>query len=69
MFMAVQYNSENNNWETWIDLFKNRIPAASDEAKETFVKLKNQLEQGISVDNWDKWINKNNLADESLINS
>ena len=65
--MAVQYNSENNSWNTWLDIFKNKIPKVSNEAKNTFVKLKEQLEQGISVDNWDKWINKNNLADKSLI--
>ena len=65
--LAVQYNSENNSWNTWLDIFKNKIPKVSNEAKNTFVKLKEQLEQGISVDNWDKWINKNNLADKSLI--
>lgn len=66
--MAVQYDSENNSWVTWIDLLRNKVPKASIEAINTFTKLKEQLEQGIKVDNWDKWIKSQNLADESLIN-
>ncbi len=65
--MAVQYDSENNSWYTWLDIFKNKIPEASNEAKDTFIKLKDLLEQGVSVVNWDKWIKSNNLADKSLI--
>ena len=66
--MAVQYDSKNNSWNTWIDTFKNKIPTASNEAKDTFTKIKEQLEQGLSVDNWDDFIKNNNLADESLTN-
>ena len=29
MNMAVQYNSENNSWSTWLDMFKKEIPEAS----------------------------------------
>ena len=66
--MAVQYNSENNNWETWIDLFKNKIPEASDEAKKALDDIQKNLSKGFILDSYDEFINSNNLADESLIN-
>lgn len=65
--MAVQYDSENDSFKTWINRIKNDIPEASQEAQDTFKKLKQELEQNISSDNIDNWIQSNKLADESLI--
>lgn len=65
--LAVQYDSENDSWKTWISRIKSDIPEASQEAQDTFKKLKLELEQNISSENIDKWIQSNKLADESLI--
>ena len=68
MNMAVQYNSENNSWSTWLDMFKKGIPEASKEAESAFEKLKKAQQAGYEVNNMEKWIHQNKLADESLIN-
>ena len=65
--MAVQYNSENNSWSTWLDIFKKDIPSASKEAVSAFEKIKKAQEAGYNIDNMDRWIHQNKLADESLI--
>ena len=65
--LAVQYDSENDSWKTWISRIESDIPEASQEAQDTFKKLKQELEQNISSDNIDKWIQSNKLADKSLI--
>ena len=71
--MAVQYDKENNSWSTWLDIFKNKIPQAGNEAIKTFTKINEKMPKkgiftdGWSTDNWDKWIHQNKLADENLI--
>lgn len=65
--MAVQYNSENDSWSTWLNVLKNKIPSASKEAIDTFEKIKKAQEAGYKIDNMDRWIHQNKLADESLI--
>ena len=60
--LAVQYDSENDSWKTWISRIESDIPEASQEAQDTFKKLKQELEQNISSDNIDKWIQSNKLA-------
>lgn len=66
--MAVQYNSDNNSWETWIDVFRNKIPEASNDAKKAFEDIQKKLSEGFVLDSYDDFINANKLADESLIN-
>lgn len=48
--MAVQYDSENNNWKTWIDLFKNKFPEASNEAKKALDDIQKNLSKGFILD-------------------
>ena len=75
--MAVQYDSKNNSWSTWIDKLKQDIPEASKEAEEFFGKmdkigatitsdtLKPMLESTNGA--FEDYIKNNKLADESLI--
>lgn len=65
--MAVQYDSKNNSWSTWLDTFKKDIPSASKEAVSAFEKIKKAQEAGYKIDNMDRWIHQNKLADKSLI--
>ena len=65
--MAVQYDSKNNSWSTWLDIFKKDIPSASKEAVSAFEKIKKAQEAGYNIDNMDRWIHQNKLADETLI--
>lgn len=65
--MAVQYDSKNNSWSTWLDVLKNKIPSASKEAVSAFDKIKRAQEAGYNIDNMDRWIHQNKLADETLI--
>ena len=65
--MAVQYNPDNNHWSTWIDMFKDKIPKASNEAKKALDDIQKKLSEGFVLDNYDDFIKSNNLADESLI--
>lgn len=65
--MAVQYDSKNNSWSTWLDTLKNKIPSASKEAVSAFEKIKKAQEAGYNIDNMDRWIHQNKLADETLI--
>ena len=65
--MAVQYDSKNNSWSTWLDTFKKDIPSASKEAVSAFEKIKKAQEAGYNIDNMDRWIHQNKLADETLI--
>lgn len=48
-------------------MLRDEIPTASDEAVKAFEKIKKAQEKGYSIDNFDKWIHQNKLADESLI--
>lgn len=75
--MAVQYDSKNDSWSTWIDKLKQDIPEASKEAEEFFGKmdkigatitsdtLKPMLESTNGA--FEDYIKNNKLADESLI--
>lgn len=65
--MAVQYDSKNNSWSTWLNIFKKDIPSASKEAVSAFEKIKKAQEAGYNIDNMDRWIHQKKLADESLI--
>lgn len=75
--MAVQYNSENDSWFTWIDKLKREIPKVSKEAEGFFDKmdkigatitsdtLKPMLESTNGA--FDYYIKNHKLVDESLI--
>lgn len=65
--LAVQYNSDNNYWSTWIDIFKDKIPKVSNEAKNALDDIQKKLSEGFVLDNYEDFIKSNNLADESLI--
>lgn len=68
--MAVQYNSKDNTWSTWLDIFKKEIPEASEESINAFEKLAKAQAKGYDPtinDRMDRWIHQNKLADESLI--
>lgn len=39
--MAVQYDSKNDSWSTWISRLKVEIPKVSEEADKFFTKIKN----------------------------
>ncbi len=60
---AVQYESENNKWITWIDIFKNKITEASQEA----IQALNLITDEFNFNEIDNWIDNQNLADQSLI--
>lgn len=75
--MAVQYNSENDSWTTWISKFKKEIPEVSKEAEGFFEKM-NKVGATITSDTlkpmlestngaFDDYIKNNKLADKSLI--
>lgn len=53
--MAVQYDSKNDSWSTWLDIFKNKIPSASEEAVSAFEKIQEQVGQGIDLYNYDNF--------------
>ena len=68
--MAVQYNSNDNTWSTWLDIFKKEIPEASEESINAFEKLAKAQAKGYDPtinDRMEKWIRQNKLADETLI--
>lgn len=68
--MAVQYNSKDNTWSTWLDIFKKEIPEASEESINAFEKLAKAQAKGYDPTingRMEKWIHQNKLADESLI--
>ena len=68
--MAVQYNSKDNTWSTWLDIFKKEIPEASEESINAFEKLAKAQAKGYDPtinDRMEKWIRQNKLADETLI--
>lgn len=68
--MAVQYNSKDNTWSTWLDTFKKEIPEASEESINAFEKLAKAQAKGYDPtinDRMEKWIHQNKLADETLI--
>lgn len=73
--MAVQYDSKNDSWSTWISRLKVEIPKVSEEADKFFTKIKNvggslnsaSIQSMIDTDSFDMYIEKQNLADESLI--
>lgn len=73
--MAVQYDSKNDSWSTWISRIKVEIPKVSEEADKFFTKIKNvggslnsaSIQSMIDTDSFDMYIEKQNLADESLI--
>ena len=79
--MAVQYNSENDSWTTWISKLKSKlkkeIPEVSKEAEGFFEKM-NKVGATITSDTlkpmlestngaFDDYIKNNKLADETLI--
>ena len=75
--MAVQYNSENDSWTTWISKLKKEIPEVSKEAEGFFEKM-NKVGATITSDTlkpmlestngaFDDYIKNNKLADKSLI--
>ena len=75
--MAVQYNSENDSWTTWISKLKKEIPEVSKEAEGFFEKM-NKVGATITSDTlkpmlestngaFDDYIKNNKLADETLI--
>lgn len=71
--MAVQYNSENDSWTTWISKLKKEIPEVSQEAEGFFEKM-NKIGATLTNDSlhgkgsvFDDFIKNNELADKSLI--
>lgn len=65
--MAVQYDSKNNSWSTWLDVLKNKIPSASKEAVSTFKEIQKNISEGFNTTDYEDFIKKNKLADETLI--
>ncbi len=71
--MAVQYDSKNDSWSTWISKLKTEIPEVSEEAEVFFNKM-NELGATLTNDSlhgegsvFDDFIKNNKLADETLI--
>ena len=65
--MAVQYDSKNNSWSTWLDVLKNKIPSASQEAVSAFKEIQKNISERFNTTYYEDFIKKNKLADESLI--
>lgn len=62
--MAVQYNSENDSWTTWLSTLKKDVPEVSKEAKTLF----KELDSGkLKVKDWQGYCNSVKMTDKSLI--
>ncbi len=61
---AVQYNSENDSWTTWLSTLKKDIPKVSKDAKSLF----KELDSGkLKVTDWQGYCNSVKMTDETLI--
>ena len=61
---AVQYNSENDSWTTWLSTLKKDIPKVSKDAKSLF----KELDSGkLKVTDWQGYCNSVKMTDKSLI--
>lgn len=61
---AVQYNSENDSWTTWLSTLKKDIPKVSKDAKYLF----KELDSGkLKVTDWQGYCNSVKMTDETLI--
>lgn len=61
---AVQYNSENDSWTTWLSTQKKDIPKVSKDAKSLF----KELDSGkLKVKDWKGYCNSVEMTDKSLI--
>ena len=61
---AVQYNSENDSWTTWLSTLKKDIPKVSKDAKSLF----KELDSGkLKVTDWQGYCNSVEMTDKSLI--
>lgn len=62
--MAVQYNSENDSWTTWLSTLKKDIPKVSKDAKSLF----KELDSGkLKVTDWQGYCSSVKMTDETLI--
>lgn len=62
--MAVQYNSENDSWTTWLSTLKKDIPKVSKDAKSLF----KELDSGkLKITDWQGYCNSVEMTDETLI--
>ena len=61
---AVQYNSENDSWTTWLSTLKKDIPKVSKDAESLFKELNSGK---LKVIDWRGYCNSVEMTDKSLI--